>query len=215
MAEEAAKAKAAADAENAALEKEKAEAEVTAAAAAAEKAAEEAAKAEALVAAEKLAEEKAEAEAAETAATDTDQAGEKQETASVNEEGSIDAYIEEAVKNNSRIKGVVQWYNGGSGYGFIKPFRTKEEEEKLVQFLRSDRYQKETDKKTTTYSTGIFVHHSAIQAPDDTFFRKLYSMETVEYGIAFDKHGRPVAKDVMGPDGNYVKPIMKQRLQRD
>lgn len=221
-----AKVKADADARLAQLEAEQ-KAKADADAAAAKKAAEEKAKAE-VEAAKAEAEEKAEAEKAQAEAaavaakviSEAEQSQERQSEETPSAGGkeasgdSIDEYIQEAIRTNSRVKGVVQWYNGGGGFGFIKPYRTEEERESLVSALRGDRKQKKIDKKTTTYSTGIFVHHREIQSPDSTFFRKLYAVEDVEYAIGVDDQDRPVAKDVTGPSGGFVKAVLKQQADR-
>lgn len=214
------KAKAEAEEAERAAAKKQAEEEAAAEAAASEKAAAEAAAAEKAaleqaeadaVAAKVIAE--AEAASQQTTPTETPPPSSPAKGDSLDKE-SIDQLIQEAVKTKSRVKGVVQWYNGGSGFGFIKPFQTPEEEGKLVQALRNDRLEKSMDKKSTTYSAGVFVHHSKIRAPDNTFFRKLYAVETVEMEIGFDGKGRPIATDVTGPGGEYVKAILKQESDR-
>lgn len=214
--------------ESEAATKAKAEAEAAAAAATEALAGEEAApKSVAEVAFEKAARENADAVTAkviaqvevskdkkEEANAENAEDDVKEETTSKDKEDSINDLIEEAAENNSRIMGVVQWYDTGSGFGFIKPYRTEAEEKELIKALRNDRMEKVTEKKSATYSTGVFVHHTVIKAPDDTFFRKLNAIESVEFGIGFDKQGRSVAKNVTGPDGNYVKHIVKQQQQR-
>jgi cold shock CspA family protein len=129
----------------------------------------------------------------------------------------IDAYINDALKTNSRIQGVVQWYNGKTGFGFIRPFETSEEEKEIKDILACD------PKGPQTRTKGIFVHHSAIQCPttnDDndegqTFFRKLYMRETVDFDVNTDpRNGRPVATNVTGPNGINVKAILKQKSDK-
>ena len=182
--------------------------------AAAKQAAEVEAAADAKAAAEKLADEEAEATVVIAKVIVETEAPKEATLEEESSEHSIDDFIQETIKNKSRIKGVVQWYNGGSGFGFIKPYRTEEEKKKIVQALRGDRSEKIIQKKTATYSKGIFVHHSAVQAPDDNFFRKLYPVELVECEIGLDGRGRPVAKNVTGPGGDFVKAILKQRSDR-
>ena len=240
-AEEAAKAEADAKAAAAAEEANAAEAREVADEAA-KAAAEEAAKAEAeakakadadaKAAAEKQAEEaaaKAESEAVAAAvaakviaeaealkkAEDEAAATEAQAEPEAEDSGrSVSAYVDEVIENQSRVKGVVQWYNGRTGFGFIQPYRTDEEGKELVKGLKRDRREKEKANKTTEHATGVFVHHSVIQVPDDTFFRKLYQGETVDLEIALDNRNRPVAKNVTGPGGIDVKAILKQKLDR-
>lgn len=212
--------KAKAEAAEAAAAAAKAAREEAEAAAAAEKLAqEEEARAEAEAAAKKEAEEKAaavdvaEVEVAEKAAKE--EADETDDKIELMSEKEGKKYAQEAFENNVRIRGAVQWYTGEKGFGFIKPYRTKAEREVLVQSLRRDRWQKEIEKKAVTYDWGIFVHHSDIKAPDDTFFRKLYALESVEMDIAIDKRGRPVARNVTGLDGKYVRRIVKEQQQRE
>ncbi len=212
-----AEAEAAAKAEAEASAKAEAAAEAEAKATAeAEAAAKQASKLEAAAAAEKAAEEEAEAAAvaakviAEAEASKESPQQESSEQPSTPDGESFQEYIDNAIHKQSRVKCIVQWYNGGGGFGFIKPFRTEAEGEELVQSLREDRMEKTIDKKATTYSPGIFVHHSAIQAPGDDYFRKLYAMESVECEIGIDDRGRTVAQNVSGPGGGYVKSILKQ-----
>ena len=220
-----AKAKAEAEAEFAryqAEQKANAEANEAAAAAAREEA-------EAAAAAEKLAQEEeatanAEADAvaakviaeAEASQRDegegSDQANDKTEIMS---ESEGKKYVQEAIENNVRIHGVVQWYAGDKGYGFIRPYRTKAEGKELQQALRKERWQKKIEKKTMTYGWGVFVHQGDIQAPDNTFFRKLYSLEYVEMDMAMDHKGRPVAKNISALDGKYVRRIIKEQKKRE
>jgi len=130
------------------------------------------------------------------------------------EEASFNDYVEEVIAKNLRIKGVVQWYNPKKGFGFIKPFQTSDEEYEISKAIRKELAVKDHDQKKITYSPGIYVHHHSIYTPNETFFRKLYARESVEFEICHDNEGRPTAKDVKGPDGTNVKAVLKEQLRR-
>jgi cold shock CspA family protein len=162
-------------------------------------------------------EEKKEEEVAVAAVVEEEEKEEKSTTPATTRkpptDEKIDAYINDALKTNSRIQGVVQWYNGKTGFGFIRPFETSEEEKEIKDILACD------PKGPQTRTKGIFVHHSAIQCPtnddDQTFFRKLYMRETVDFDVTTDpRNGRPVATNVTGPNGINVKAILKQKLDK-
>ncbi|XP_020584086.1 glycine-rich protein 2-like [Phalaenopsis equestris] len=74
-----------------------------------------------------------------------------------------------------RLKGVVKWFNGSKGFGFITPDDGGED---------------------------LFVHQSSIKADG---FRTLADGEPVEFGIAESEDGRTKAVDVTGPDGDFVQ----------
>ncbi|KAL0912622.1 hypothetical protein M5K25_018606 [Dendrobium thyrsiflorum] len=74
-----------------------------------------------------------------------------------------------------RLKGVVKWFNGSKGFGFITPEDGGED---------------------------LFVHQSSIKADG---FRTLADGEPVEFVIAESEDGRTKAVDVTGPDGDFVQ----------
>ncbi|KAA8536004.1 hypothetical protein F0562_028482 [Nyssa sinensis] len=77
--------------------------------------------------------------------------------------------------DNSRLKGVVKWFNDQKGFGFITPNDGGED---------------------------LFVHQSSIRAEG---FRSLGDGESVEFQIETGGDGRTKAVDVTGPNGAPVQ----------
>ncbi|KAL5986019.1 hypothetical protein ACLOJK_028009 [Asimina triloba] len=76
---------------------------------------------------------------------------------------------------SSRSSGVVKWFNGQKGFGFITPDDGGED---------------------------LFVHQSSIKADG---FRSLAEGEAVEFDIEQGDDGRTKAVDVSGPNGSFVQ----------
>ncbi|KAF6163987.1 hypothetical protein GIB67_028691 [Kingdonia uniflora] len=74
-----------------------------------------------------------------------------------------------------RLSGVVKWFNGTKGFGFITP---------------------------NDGSEDLFVHQSSIKSEG---YRSLAEGEEVEFVIEEGDNGKTKAVDVTGPDGVYVK----------
>nr|CAD1821445.1 unnamed protein product [Ananas comosus var. bracteatus] len=79
------------------------------------------------------------------------------------------------VRDNTRLKGTVKWFNDTKGFGFIAPDDGGED---------------------------LFVHQSSIKAEG---FRSLVEGEAVEFSVAEGDDGRTKAVDVTGPDGLPVQ----------
>ncbi|KAL5729290.1 hypothetical protein ACHQM5_002264 [Ranunculus cassubicifolius] len=75
----------------------------------------------------------------------------------------------------TRLSGIVKWFNGTRGYGFIIPDSGEED---------------------------VFVHQSSIKARG---FRKLAEGEAVEFDVGHREDGRRAAINVTGPGGTFVR----------
>lgn len=127
-----------------------------------------------------------------------------------NEDRTVE-YIEDAIKTKSRIQGVVQWYYVLRGYGFIQPFKTRDEEIAIKDSIRN----RKNGSSTPPLGTCVFVHQSVIQSPDDSFFRKLYMRETVDFEVVQEKEtGKISAINVTGRFESNVRAIAKQISDR-
>ncbi|XXG66154.1 hypothetical protein AAC387_Pa05g3693 [Persea americana] len=76
---------------------------------------------------------------------------------------------------NTRSSGVVKWFNGQKGFGFITPDDGGED---------------------------LFVHQSSIKSDG---YRSLAEGEAVEFEIEHGDDGRTKAIDVSGPNGSFVQ----------
>ena len=127
-----------------------------------------------------------------------------------NEDRTVE-YVEDAIKTKSRIQGVVQWYYVLRGYGFIQPFKTRDEEIVIKDSIRN----RKNGSPKPPLGTCVFVHQSAIQSPDDSFFRKLYMRETVDFEVVQEKEtGKISAINVTGRFESNVRAIAKQISDR-
>ncbi|KAK9113257.1 hypothetical protein Scep_020776 [Stephania cephalantha] len=82
-------------------------------------------------------------------------------------------------EESNRLSGVVKWFNGQKGFGFITPDDGTED---------------------------LFVHQSSIKADG---YRSLADGEAVEFVIETGENGKTKAVDVTGPDGSFVQGTRK------
>ncbi|KAK9108692.1 hypothetical protein Sjap_016768 [Stephania japonica] len=84
-----------------------------------------------------------------------------------------------AEEESKRLSGVVKWFNGQKGFGFITPDDGSED---------------------------LFVHQSSIKADG---YRSLADGEAVEFFVETGDNGKTKAVDVSGPDGSFVQGTRK------